>query len=270
MSDNELFVLNNNPFRWKSYYYDIDTSLYYINGRYYYPYLMMYLDADNPEVLITNAYEINGLDRHTITLDNCIDFVPNQCNIFTASELYPDPTYDPDASKSWWELNWKKAIQWIIFGLVLLTSLILMLTPAFSLGFGMFTAGLKCAISGFIIGGVVGGIVSAIQGNSFLEGACEGAIYGAINGFSTGAIMYAVSQGINTIINTSNKSICPNNKCFIAGTLVLTYEGYKAIEDIKIGDKVASYDEATGKKGYKEVVRLFRNTTNQTYNFGTN
>ncbi|MFR5892515.1 MAG: hypothetical protein ACLUG4_08775 [Bacilli bacterium] len=36
------------------------------------------------------------------------------------SELYPDPTYDPLLDKSWWSLNWKKAIQWIAFSVVLL------------------------------------------------------------------------------------------------------------------------------------------------------
>lgn len=52
---------------------------------------------------------------------------------------------------------------------------------------------------------------------------------------------------------------CVGINCFMAGTLVLTAEGYKKIEDIQVGDLVLAYDEATGEQAYKEVVRLFRN-----------
>lgn len=51
---------------------------------------------------------------------------------------------------------------------------------------------------------------------------------------------------------------CPT-ECFYAGTKVLTEDGYKDIEDIKVGDKVLAYDENTGKRELKEVKHLFRN-----------
>ena len=43
-----------------------------------------------------------------------------------------------------------------------------------------------------------------------------------------------------------------------AGTLVLTNEGSKAIEEIKAGDLVYSTNPETGESEYKEVVRAFR------------
>lgn len=46
--------------------------------------------------------------------------------------------------------------------------------------------------------------------------------------------------------------------CFLAGTLVLTNEGRKKIEDIEVGDKVLARNDKTGEQGYKKVVRLFR------------
>ncbi len=52
-------------------------------------------------------------------------------------------------------------------------------------------------------------------------------------------------------------------RCFIAGTLVLTATGYKAIEDIQVGDLVLAYDEETGEQAFKPVVRLFRNKTQE-------
>lgn len=50
-----------------------------------------------------------------------------------------------------------------------------------------------------------------------------------------------------------------STQCFIAGTPVHTKDGVKAIEDIKVGDWVASRDELTGKTDWKPVTRLFRN-----------
>ena len=49
-----------------------------------------------------------------------------------------------------------------------------------------------------------------------------------------------------------------SSQCFVAGTLVLTIEGSKAIEEIKAGDLVYSTDPETGESEYKEVVRAFR------------
>ena len=48
------------------------------------------------------------------------------------------------------------------------------------------------------------------------------------------------------------------SQCFVAGTLVLTIDGNKPIEEIKAGDLVYSTDPETGESDYKEVVRAFR------------
>ena len=48
------------------------------------------------------------------------------------------------------------------------------------------------------------------------------------------------------------------SQCFVAGTLVLTIDGNKPIEEIQAGDLVYSTDPETGESEYKEVVRAFR------------
>lgn len=65
----------------------------------------------------------------------------------------------------------------------------------------------------------------------------------------------------STICTTAGQAIrgLKGCRCFIAGTLVLTAAGYKAIEDIQLGDMVLAYDEETGETAYKPVVNLFRN-----------
>ena len=44
--------------------------------------------------------------------------------------------------------------------------------------------------------------------------------------------------------------------CFVAGTVVKTEKGDKAIEEIEAGDKVLSYEATTGRFAYKEVAEV--------------
>jgi len=135
-------------------------------------------------------------------------------------------------------------------------------TQAF--GLGMFKAGLGAALSGMVIGGLISGIISAIQGNGFFTGFADGAITGFVDGFTSGAILYCISSAVSAIsktIKAANQTCTKPGQCFVAGTLVLTEYGYKAIEDIELGDKVWSWCEETGEKVLNKVTTLFRNKT---------
>jgi hypothetical protein len=52
-------------------------------------------------------------------------------------------------------------------------------------------------------------------------------------------------------------------KCFAAGTLVMTEDGNVPIEKIKVGEYVLSQNPETGEKGYKPVLNVFVNKTNE-------
>jgi len=54
--------------------------------------------------------------------------------------------------------------------------------------------------------------------------------------------------------------------CFLAGTLIFTDSGQKAIEEIQVGDKVWAYNDTTGDYGLKKVVSLFRYIRDSVYN----
>ncbi|MBD1372153.1 DNRLRE domain-containing protein [Hazenella sp. IB182357] len=54
-------------------------------------------------------------------------------------------------------------------------------------------------------------------------------------------------------------------QCFTAGTTVLTEEGEKPIEEVKIGDKVLAKDENTGEVAYKEVEWLYQRDVTEIY-----
>ena len=53
------------------------------------------------------------------------------------------------------------------------------------------------------------------------------------------------------------------SQCFVSGTLVLTIDGNKPIEEIKAGDLVYSTNPETGESEYKEVVQTFENETEE-------
>ncbi len=57
--------------------------------------------------------------------------------------------------------------------------------------------------------------------------------------------------------------------CFVAGTLVSTEDGQRAIEEVEAGDKVWAYDEETGEKALKEVEEVFVSETDKLVHVGT-
>ena len=124
------------------------------------------------------------------------------------------------------------------------------------------------------LGGAIGGVTAAVKGEDVMQGVLNGAADGFMNGAITGAITGGM-QGAASFMKSSkmmgsldeashfSKKVkttkgCPKD-CFVAGTMVKTEGGYKAIEEIEVGDKVWSWDEATGEQALKTVVQLFRN-----------
>ncbi len=198
-----------------------------------------------------NVYLMNGLDRHAVTLDNLISKEANDITVFTYNNYSLDPSYYPNEDKSWWDLHWKEAVKWITAGILFVVGIILAIIPCTScIGITMLKTGFSYGISGLLMGGIISGIVAAIQGNDILNAISDGLINGFIDGFILGSITGLITGSIGLASN-----------CFKIETLVLCEEGYKRIEDIKVGDKVYAYDEKTKDKALKKVVRLFKNKT---------
>ena len=63
----DRFVVANNPFRWKGFYYDADNAVYRINGRCYSPTLMQYLQ---PDLSTITPEKTNGLDLYCFANNN--------------------------------------------------------------------------------------------------------------------------------------------------------------------------------------------------------
>ena len=65
----------------------------------------------------------------------------------------------------------------------------------------------------------------------------------------------------NIAFITKDVEVC----CFVAGTKILAESGFKNIEDIKVGEKVWSVSELTGKKELKKVLKTVVNETDELY-----
>ena len=102
----------------------------------------------------------------------------------------------------------------------------------------------------------------------FADALADGIFWAGIFAFVSASVN-AVKSACRSFAKNANLragSACTSDctqlgQCFIAGTLVLTKEGLKPIEEIEVGDEVLAYEEETGEQAYKKVIRLFRNVT---------
>ncbi len=85
----ENFIGNVNPFRWKGFYLDIESNLYYIKGNYYDPETGLYVNATSIENAINSAYIPRSLDRNGLLCNNTIELSSNNTQENLNSELVP-------------------------------------------------------------------------------------------------------------------------------------------------------------------------------------
>ncbi len=76
MQSTEKVIANMNPFRYRSYYFDVETNLYYLQTRYYDPELGRFISADSIEYL--DPETLGGLNLYAYCGNNPV--------------LYGDPT----------------------------------------------------------------------------------------------------------------------------------------------------------------------------------
>ena len=74
-SEEEKTILNTNPFRYRGYYYDNETGLYYLNARYYEPSIGRFISPDVLSILDETKGQINGLNLYMYCNNNPIMYV---------------------------------------------------------------------------------------------------------------------------------------------------------------------------------------------------
>ena len=232
---NELLELN--PFMYKGYFYDREIKMYYLKSRYYDPDLGRFISADAE---VGSVGETMGMNLYAYC----------KCN----------PICYADENGNWPSWATKVCIGLAVIAVCAVVAAVCVATGgaaacvATSMLVGAVKGALIGAVSGAITGAITGAVTEGIKTGTWegaWKGAIQGAIEGAADGFMMGAIGGAISGGLNPKF------------CFVAGTLVMTKQGLKSIEEIKVGDQVLSYNDNLEIVEYKDVVELYTNETTE-------
>ena len=164
-----------NPFRYRGYYYDTETGLYYLNSRYYNPEFGRFINADTTDVLSLPYYH------------------PVQYNLFSYCNNNPVNDSDNDGQLSWLaKIAIGVAAIAVGVGVTILTG---------GAALPALAAGVKAAcVAGAISAGasaVKTAVRSAVSGDSFstvIQESAKAAADGFADGFMAGGITAGASQ----------------------------------------------------------------------------
>lgn len=149
---------------------------------------------------------------------------------------------------------------------------LLMLLGVAMLIFSPITGGLSCAGGFVLICGLVAtaagawhvvcGIAQIKKGKTGESHIIDDWFNNDMELFNTVLNWTAAIGSAALILGGMAKSFC---HCFTAGTQVKTINGYVNIEDIKIGDEVATYNEKNGESTYSKVQQIYHNKVDLLY-----
>ena len=204
INSNYISIANLNPFRYRSYYYDTETGLYYLNSRYYDSELGRFINADSIENIDTE--NLNGFNLYMYCANN------------------PVMLSDEDGD-SWWKKFWKVVS---IIAVVVVVSVVSAGIAAGVAGIvGSTSLAMSVGASTFVGGFVVGGINAISQTiNNGLENVNLlslgiNTFFGSVSGaFSGGTIGVWGQFGINMFLGGTNYAITQvanNEKITISG-----------------------------------------------------
>ena len=185
-------VGDKNPFRYRGYYYDTETGLYYLNSRYYNPEFGRFISADGL------------IDNRGATSQNLFAYCGNN----------PINDSDPDGTLS---LLAKIAIG--IGAVVVGAAIVAATAGTASVFLGAVVTGLKSAALSGAISAAVGAGYSAVEhriSTGSWSGAEKAAIGGAVDGFAngvmTGGVMAGGSQALSSGFNVAAKAGVPTGR----------------------------------------------------------
>ena len=115
---NNKFIAEINPFRYRSYYYDTETGLYYLNSRYYDPETGRFINADDVSTLDVTKQAFNGLNLYAYCLNNPVNEVDESgyfiltlllASVFVGAVIGASTSaISQGITNGWNNINWKQ------------------------------------------------------------------------------------------------------------------------------------------------------------------
>ena len=233
---------NLNPFRYRGYYYDTETKLYYLQSRYYDPEIGRFITIDDISYLAPDA--INGLNLYAYCRNNPVNRV--------------DAT-----GHAWWNpftWDWGAIGRGLLSVAAIVGGIALCFVPgAQAIGAGLIIAG---------AGGLIGGAIGMATGVGFSYGWDIGTIIGGTIGLIVAfpdLLNLTLQITIPTLISASGALMVASATVTIpiggaiavtagAGLTYFAYERKQAAPRIKSNTKKKAYDKAFYKGGKKEPI----------------
>ena len=175
-----------NPIRYRGYYYDTETGLYYLQSRYYDATLCRFLNRDNVNYLEPES--IHGLNLYTYCNNNPI--------------MFADPSgHEP----KWWNpFSWfdnvSNTLKIIIGAAALAVAIFLTVATG-----GALLPLMVSFVVGVATSAAIGGLISTVKGESFWDGAYDGFSDGVL----WGGIFALVAASVSAIkaLNAASKGV---------------------------------------------------------------
>ncbi len=203
-----------NPLRYRSYVYDEETGLYYLNTRYYDPEICRWLNADLAETLTA---DLENLTQH---------------NLF--SYCFNNPANLSDSSGTW--PNWSQVAKKIAIGVAAIAvgAIVVAATGGVATAAitGAVVTGLKtAAVAGLVAAGTsatataVTSVISGDNAKTTIEKTATAAVEGFADGFMWGGISSGASRVAGYITRKTGifkRSLTYGKNNFMFGTKELT------------------------------------------------
>ena len=236
-----------NPFTYRSYYYDDDLGLYYLNSRYY--------DSNTGRFINADGQLSNSLLG---------------CNLFAYGLNNPVNYADYDGNMPSWLKYTLGAVAFVAASVAVAATLGAMAPAAIcalSYGIGYYGVTMTTAT-------VIATVASTVVVTAAATYAGDAA-YAAVTGesilldtvFMGNEKAYQIGAFITNLATLGYVDLAMQGMqmgvCFVAGTMVETENGSIPIEEITAGMLVYAHNPDTGETELKEVVQTFVNETNE-------
>ena len=211
-ADSLTEIAKQNPFRYRGYYFDSETGMYYVSSRYYDPQVGRFINADDTEYL--------GADGSVLSY-----------NLFAYCMNDPVNRFDVDGN---WSLpNWAKVAIGAVATVAAVGITVATGGAAAPLLIGVAASTLSGAAIGYVTGGKQG----------MIDGAADGFMWGGIGALASSAVssvkaVKAAKQGV-TIGEKMNR-VTAASKVADTGTYK-AMKGYNSIKKVspKLADKLS-------------------------------